>query len=88
MGDVQHATTVLDNEWRKDGDMAAYCLRIPDTGDRENPLTLSNPLGRLPVGVQTIIRNKDINVFVSSVSSTSLTLRFTANNGDVTLRVW
>jgi len=88
MNDIKHTTTVLDNEWRKDGDMDAFVMRIPDTGTKNVLYKVNNPLGRAPVGVITIKRNIDCNVLCADVDSNSITLKFTADNSDVTIRVW
>jgi hypothetical protein len=85
---MRQATEIISNEWRKDGDMEAFVMRIPDTGAKNTPFKVSNPLGRLTVGVQTIKRNSDCNVYVTAEDSNSITFKFTADNGDVTIRVW
>lgn len=88
MKTIQHATEVLTGDWRTDGDIDAACIRILDSGAKDVPYLLSNPLGREPIGVQIIKKNKACDVYTINSTRSSLTVKFTVDNCDLTLRIW
>lgn len=85
---ILHSREALTEQWRIDGDIDAKIIRISDTGAAETPYYLINPLGRLPVGVQIIKKNKACDVYLITETFETLTLKFTVANCDLTLRVW
>jgi hypothetical protein len=81
-------THVIINQWKTDGDMDAQTIRIVDTGTKNEPFLISNPLSRAIVGCQIILRNKPVNCHVQSADVNKIVLVFDADNADINLRVW
>lgn len=85
---VSHLTEVIKNEYRTDGDIRASVIQIDNTGSANTDYQLINPLGRMPVGVQLIKMNKNVNMWVERSDNQRIVIRFSAANCDVNIRVW
>jgi hypothetical protein len=75
-------------DWKRDGDLDAMVVHVADTGAEIGPMVFSNQLGRVPVGVQIIRKNKACDVVMTAADQNKITVEFTAPHADVNLRIW
>ena len=85
---MNHLHEPLTTRWLKDGDADAYVMRINPTGAANVGYVLTNPLGRIPAGVQITKKNMAVDCFVDSADTNKITVKFTLDNADLNLRVW
>lgn len=79
---------------RRDGDLDAAVVRVDNTGSASAATedryrhTIVHGLGRVPVGCQVILKDKDCDVYVISSNENQITVRFTAAEASVNVRIW
>jgi hypothetical protein len=70
-----------------DYDMDAKVIRIQDTGAKDTNYPLVHELGRVPVGCQIILADKDVRFYKGTRwNNQTVDLKFTADNADVNLQ--
>jgi len=85
---IQHAPEVKTT-LTKDGDIDAKVYRIRDTGVAGTVTQLVHNMGHIPVGCIVQLSNKECQVYRGSVwNSTTVEMKFTADNADVNIRIW
>jgi hypothetical protein len=85
---IKHTTTTDAGRWATDGDIDAKVIRISDTGVKDSDVLLDNPLGRVPTGIQIILKDKDCDVVHVNSTRSKIVVKFTADNANINLRVW
>jgi hypothetical protein len=90
---ISHATK-SSKKPEVDGDLSAIVVDVETGASSGVPVAdryvveVPHKLGRVPIGVQIIMSNKNCNVFCLSKDATKIRLKFTAERCLLTLRIW
>jgi hypothetical protein len=85
---INHLTVASINRINTDGDINAKVFRIDATGLKNKDYEIVHELGRIPVGMQIIKKNKPVDMYIISENKNRVVVRFTEDNCDVNIRMW
>jgi hypothetical protein len=88
MNQIKHTSDIIQNQWRTNGDIDSKVLRIANTGTADTDMQLFHELGRVPVCVRILLKNKACDMWVKSLDEQKIIVQFTVSNCDVNIEVY
>jgi hypothetical protein len=85
---INHATEAIRNKAGTDGDIGAKVIRLDATGPKDTDCVIVHELGRIPVGMHIIKKNKAVDMYIIAENKNRVVVRFTEDNCDVNIRMW